>query len=126
MAITVLEQVNELISNLTETLEQGKTELENCNPHNSKYLKAHIEQMQERLDFLISQKKDLLASGKTRYVYSFGTVEYFRQDFDGLNPDSMFILFCQGILDRETVPSKKVKYMENLMKAYREFKGKYD
>ncbi|WP_163860358.1 hypothetical protein [Paenibacillus elgii] len=126
MPITVLEQLNGLVTDLTEHLNLTKDELIKCTPEEpkAKFLEKEVERLQERLDFLIKQRDEVQASGKTRYVYKFGTVEDFRQGFDGVtNFDHMFVYYSKRILETNETPSKKVKYMENLMKVYEELKG---
>ncbi|KZE78142.1 hypothetical protein AV654_19395 [Paenibacillus elgii] len=126
MPITVLDQLNGLVTDLTEHLNLTKNELVNCDPGDpkAKYLEKEVERLQERLDFLVGQRDEVQASGKTRYVYKFGTIEYFRQGFEDVTDiNHMFVYYTRRILEVNEAPSKKVKCMENLMKVYEELKG---
>ncbi|MFS0557416.1 hypothetical protein [Brevibacillus sp. 179-C9.3 HS] len=123
MPITVLEQINGVISDITENLDKTKRELLNCDPADpkAKSLEQEVAFWQERLNFLLTQRDKVQASGKTRYVYPFGTMEYFRQEFDDVKYiEATFIYFTKRILEVTETPSKKVRYMENLMKVYNE------
>ncbi|CAI8946021.1 DUF1492 domain-containing protein [Brevibacillus sp. IT-7CA2] len=123
MPITVLEQLNRLILDSTGTLDQTKDELLRCDPEDpkAKYLEKEVGRIQERIDFLIKTREEEQARGKIRYVYQFGTVEYFRQSFDDvIHLEHMFITLTRHILEVNESPSKKVRYMESLMKVYGE------
>lgn len=123
MAITVIEQLNGFITDLMEALERKENELQNSDPQDVKveYLQQEIPRLKDRLEFFISLRDEEQASGKIRYVYDFGSPEFFRQDFDGVKClQDKFISLTQRTLEAAVKPKEKVKYMENLMKAYNE------
>lgn len=124
MVKTQLESITELISELEQSIANDTTVFNSCDPADpkAKYLKYEIGRMNERLEFLQETQRDIIASGKTRYLFELGTVEDIRQSFQDddikWKADDTFIRYTQRILENEKTPAKKIKMMENLMKVY--------
>lgn len=130
MPKTQLEMVSELITTLEISLEETIKEVEGRDISDPKasYLNHEIDRLKRRLDFLKDQRNDIVASGKTIYMYEFGSIEDIRQRFENTQfnehyiPEQSFTMISLNILKRETTPSKKIKMMNNLTKVYEEFK----
>ncbi|KFM93104.1 hypothetical protein [Paenibacillus macerans] len=130
MARTQLEMVTELIKDLEKSIEEDIRKIEESDPSSPmvSYLNSEVERMNERLDFLKKNQSDITASGKTIYMYEFGSLNDIRQDFQNAQfsthyiPEQLFTVISMRILQRETTPSKKIKMLDNLIKVYEEFK----
>lgn len=125
MVRTQLDQLNDLISDIKDNLSKAK---ENLNSdRENKYLKEEVLRIQERLDWCINYRDQVISSGKTKYLYDFGTIDFFRQELEDVaNIDNMFVYYTELILNRGETPAKKIKYMKNLLKTYNELKDQKD
>ncbi|MGG4106729.1 hypothetical protein AAXB25_22785 [Paenibacillus lautus] len=134
MPKTQLEMVTELITTVEKSLEDTIKEIEERDPSDPRvsYLNHEINRINERLNFLKDQRKDIVASGKTTYMFEFGSIDDIRQRFQNTQfnqyyiPDQLFTSISIRILEKVNTPSKKIKMLNNLVKVYEEFKAHDD
>ncbi|WP_268626936.1 hypothetical protein [Paenibacillus alvei] len=130
MPETQLEMVTRLITDLEKSLEETIKRIEECDPSDPtvSYLTREIDRINERLNFLKDHHRDIVASGKTIYMFAFGSLDDIRQRFQNTKfnthyiPEQLFTSISLDILERENTPSKKIKMLNNLVKVYEEFK----
>ncbi|RUT38715.1 hypothetical protein EJP82_26750 [Paenibacillus anaericanus] len=124
MVKTQLESITEIISKLELSISKDTAALNSCDPADPKVhlLKTEIDRMNQRLEFFQKEQQAIIASGKTIYMFEFGTDDHIRQSFQDddvrWKVDSTFIKYTQRILESDKTPAKKIKMMENLMKVY--------
>lgn len=93
-----------------------------------KYLVSEVNRMNNRLDFLKEQQKELVASGRPVYLFEFGSIDDIRQRFENAGftesytPEHYFTFIAKWILEKDTTPSKKIKMLNNLITVFEEFK----
>jgi len=131
MTKTQLENVVELITDLENSLKNRIHEINNVDPTSASvsYLKSEIDRMNNRLVFLKEMQRGIMESGKTIYMFEFGSLDDIRQSFKNKDfnvhyiPEQLFTSISKQILDRENTPYKKIKMLNNLVKVYEEFKS---
>ncbi|MEK8217202.1 hypothetical protein [Paenibacillus sp. FSL L8-0463] len=132
MTKTQLENVTELITDLESSLKNRIHEINNVDPTSASvsYLKSEIDRMNGRLVFLKEMQRSIMESGKTIYMFEFGSLDDIRQSFQNGDfnihyiPEQLFTSISKQILNREFTPSKKIKMLNNLVKVFEEFKSK--
>ncbi|MFX3643300.1 MAG: hypothetical protein ACE3L7_32410 [Candidatus Pristimantibacillus sp.] len=126
---TELEFTDDLILGLEERFNDVKEQLNQCvadSPRFS-YLTLELENLKERVDFLRGERKKLLSSGTTKYVFEYGSREDVEQDFKYTDfskhylPEHLFAIKTKWILERDITPSKKVKMLNILVQVYEEY-----
>ncbi|MCW3793908.1 hypothetical protein OM416_20145 [Paenibacillus sp. LS1] len=126
---TELEFTDELSFRLEERFKDVKDQLNQCVATDTRFsvLNLELERIKEQVDYMQDERKRILSSGITKYVYEYGSREDVLQAFKYTDfsehylPEHLFALKTKWILEKENTPSKKIKMLNILLQVYEEY-----